>query len=180
MNYLNRKRNRDTFQESSQDCENNQPKALQISSVLNSLKRNKLNTQNSGKKIENSVTVKIKDLVQVDRGFFNLPKEVIEEGLALNFKVIFKPRRDNGDQTYYYSCNHPGCFYRLKIREYPDLIKNITLSAMISNFKKFDLSVPSELEEGICHLTEYGNHKDNHQKEQNNKNEFNKAGLFYS
>ena len=177
MNYLNRKRNRDTFQELSQNSEDNQPKALQISTVLNTLKRNKLNTQNPGeKKNEKNVTIKIKDLVQIVRGFFNLPKEIIEESLALNFNVIFKPRRDNGDQTYYYSCNHTGCSYRLKIKEYPDLIKNITLSVLISNYKDFDLSVPSDLEEGISHLTEYGDHKDNHQKDQNNINEFNKSG----
>jgi len=50
---------------------------------------------------------------------------------------------------------------------------------MISNFKDFDLSLPSDIEEGVCRITEYSEHKDNHQKDQINKNEFNKAGDFH-
>jgi len=178
MNFLNKKRTREAFENPLQDSESVGAKPLQVSSVLNTHKKSKLNDQNCQEKNkEKSVTIKLKDLVQAEKGFFNLPKEIIEEAMALKFNVLFKPKRDNGDHSYYYSCNHIGCPYSLKIKEYPNLIKNITLSTLISNYKDFDLSNFSDLEEGICHITEYGDHKDDHHKGQTRASEFSKAGL---
>ena len=132
---------------------------------------------NQGKKVER-IPIKLKELSAIEKGFFNIPKEVIEEFIAYKYQVPFLPKNDNGNNTDYYYCNADGCQYRIKIKENFNLLKSITSASLISSFTNFDLSNPSELSEGICHLTEYGEHINNHNKEQNQKIEFKKPGIF--
>jgi len=114
-------------------------------------------------------------LVSVEKVYFNLPKEVLEEAIAYKYKVYFLPKKDSGKRLYYYECAHQGCSYRIKILENPDLIKTtLSTAALIANVKAFDLDVPSELSEGICHVTEYGEHQNDHYKNPDQNQEFDK------
>ena len=65
-------------------------------------------------------------MISIDKGYFNLPKEVIE---MFSFKLqstLQNKKKDNGSSTYYYECDHEGCQYRLKILENPTLTKDLT------------------------------------------------------
>ena len=152
---------------------------LTIDDVLKPLKRIRLNsnlTISQSKKENDNIKIFLKDQPSIDKGHFNLPKEVIEEAVFYKHNVLFKTRRDSGKQIYYYECADPQCFYRMRIKENPDKAKTLTSSTLISNFKNFDLSVASELSEGICFLTEYGEHKDDHNTKVLQDVEFEKRG----
>ena len=53
---------------------------------------------------------------------------------------------------------HPSCSYRLKLEKNKYKIKCLSTTSLINNFKSFDLSRQSELQEGVCFVTEYGEH----------------------
>ena len=91
---------------------------------------------------------------------------------------MFKPKKDNGKNTYYYACDYKDCWYQIKVQENTDLLKNLTLTGLITSFKDFELDQTSELPEGICHITQYGEHKDQHHKNPNQIVKFTKQGSF--
>ena len=179
MNFLNKKRKQYEISISKNKENIISSEELSIQNFLSQTKRQKMDKNKLDGNPINKVKIKLKDMISIDKGYFNLPKEVIEECLALNFKVHFKTKKDNGNLTYYYECDHEGCQYRLKILENPTMTKDLTLTALISNFKSFDLLNASELENGICHITVYGEHKDNHNEDSNNKSEIKRQGNYY-
>jgi len=103
----------------------------------------------------------------------------LEEAFALVNKVTFKPKRNSNRHIYYYDCASENDSYRTKITENRDLINELTTTSLISNFKNFDTTKISELSEGICSLTEYREHYNNHEKDLNNKVETKKFGKSY-
>lgn len=178
MNFLNKKRKHQ--EENAQDQENRDTShiSLKPEDVIQEKKRLKQNKQHKDNKAGEKIFIRLKDLVQIDKGFINLPKEIIEEAMAIKFNVIFEPKQDNGTNTYYYSCNYKECSYRIRIQENIEMIKQLNTASLISNFKMFDIGIPSVLSEGICSLTEYGEHKENHHKDPNNKPKFTKQGFY--
>jgi len=125
---------------------------------------------------DQKLKISIRDQPAIDKGYFNLPKDVIEEAFGVLLNVVFGTKKNTNRDIYYYHCAEKNCFYKLKITENQNQLKNLTIANLISNFKNFDISNSSELSEGICFLTEYGEHNNNHHKQLENKVKFNKTG----
>ena len=150
MNFLNKKRKQYEISISKKQENIISSEELNILNFLSQTKRQKMDKNKLDGKPINKVKIKLKDMISIDKGYFNLPKEVIE---MFSFKLqstLQNKKKDNGSLTYYYECDHEGFQYRLKILENPKLTKDLTLTALISNFKSFDLLNASELENGIC------------------------------
>ncbi len=105
-----------------------------------------------------AITIPKTDIVKVAKGYVNLPKEIVIEALAHKNNFYFKSASNSGRSEYYYPCSFQNCSYKLKIIQKGDEIKNLTTVNLINNFKDFDMNKPSELVEGMCHLTELGEH----------------------
>ena len=120
-------------------------------------KKSKLNTYKKPFPQEKPITISIRQQPKFERGFFNLPKDVIVEALHVK-NISLKLTSSKGNQGSYYRCQMPDCTYRLKLEENEDKVKILTLSSLITNFKNIDISQNSELTEGICFATEYGEH----------------------
>jgi len=159
--------------------DNIEQESLKLEDYLSRFKRSKQNPTNDkeNKKSQDSkIKIHIKEQIAIEKGCYNLPKELIEEAFAVFCNVTFKPKRDTGRQTYYYDCIEDDCSYKIKITENKDCIKQLIATNLISNFKNFDISASSEQKEGMCHLTEYGDHSNDHHKKADNKNYFHKNG----
>lgn len=143
MNFLNKKRKLEELKKgqippnlpaSSQEAS----QELKIEDLMAPLKGRKLNGMqieaNKDDHQNNQIKIRIKDQVSIEKGYFNLPKEIIEEAIAHNYKVLFKPKKDSGLKIYYYECSDSS--FKMRIKEYPDKIKAlITTTTLISNFK---------------------------------------------
>jgi len=64
----------------------------------------------------------------------------------------------------------------VKVTENLGMMKTLQTSSLISNYKNFDCSNCSDLKEGICFLTEYGEHLNNHHRKEENRIAFKKTG----
>ena len=137
-------------------------KENQVPSLENYLKkRMKKNTEGNNQNNQPNINIalsKKKDVVKIDRGFVNLPREVVIEALLVKNHIEFKSALSSGRNEYYYACNISTCQYKLKIIEKEEEIKKLSTVNLVKNFKDFDLTKSSELKEGISHLTEMGEH----------------------
>lgn len=106
--------------------------------------------------------VKLTQDVIRDRGFFNLPKSIIIE--ALREKGInLKYHSDNGRNETYYKCVDCNCIdYKVKICEDKDKAERLATFDLTKNYKDFHGLADSELQEGVCKVTEYNAHIQNH------------------
>ena len=154
--------------------------SLSFSEYLTRFKRTKKNSVSLQNNLSgrDKIKIRIKDQVQVDKGYFNLPKEVLEEAFGYLHNVQFLSKIDTGRGIYYYDCATDGCSYRIKVTENPELIKNLQTSILISNYKNFDCTNCSDLKDGICFITEYGQHFNDHHKQEDNKARYNKQGKY--
>jgi hypothetical protein len=155
--------------------------SLSLSNYLTRFKRTKKNDDASSNNASGNERIKIrlKDQAQVDKGFYNLTKEVIEEAFADLHNVHFLSKSDTGRGIFYYDCAKNGCSYRIKLTENLDLIKSLQTNSLISSYKNFDVSNCSELKDGISFITEYGEHLNNHPKD-DIKVEFSRQGTNFS
>lgn len=110
---------------------------------------------------QDKITINLRKEVKIEKGFVQLPKEVILEALS-HHKIFLKQYADSGRNDFYYKCTAKDCSYRLKIVEYPNLLRSLNTVTLIEAYKKFDPSSKSEFEEGISELFEYNQHSHNH------------------
>ena len=84
MNFLNKKRKYQEFEDQQiQGTEKKDESCLILENFLENHKRRKVNSRH-GLKIngEAKITIKLRDLPKIDKGYYNLPKEIIEEAFA--------------------------------------------------------------------------------------------------
>jgi len=93
-------------------------------------------------------------IVKVDKGFFNLPKEIIIEALIFQ-NVYLKYKNGSGRGEFYYECHDKNCPYKLKITEFSEKLNFLTTASLIQGFKTFSLSEASVLETGISKIMEF-------------------------
>ena len=164
------KRKRDS--EGEQSEEGNKLSGLQ----LYLLKKQKRTQKNQSTKDKPILIENLRKLPKLEKGFVNLPKDILVEALLYVKNIKLSLTSSKGDQGTYYKCVEDQCLYRLKIEEHNEKLKLLTTTSLISNFKNIDISHESDLEEGICFLTEYGEHG-NHSKElESSKYKNTKAG----
>jgi len=129
----------------------------QLEKYIQSLKRTKLQKDKGSNMNEPKITIRSR--VQIDRGSVNLPKDVIIEALYNNNGISLSFKNNNGRGDFYYKCFVSECPYTLRIRENKTLSNFLSSATLLGNFKSFDISKHSDLEDGICTLTEFGEHK---------------------
>jgi len=132
-----------------------------LTTYMSRFKKTKLNNFNlkDGKE-----KINIKTLAQVERGCVDLPKEAVIESIyyKTGIYLIFKYNAGKNDYAYY-KCPDANCSYNLKIHERKDLMKTLTTSSLIHNFKRLDISTHTGSDDGISTLTVFGEHKNHSQ-----------------
>lgn len=98
--------------------------------------------------------------IKIEKGCFNLTKEIMLEALYHNNKILMMFKNSNGRQEYFYKCVAPSCNYMLKIFENKELIGNLSTQSLLNNFKSFDITSGNDSEQGIITIEEIGEHKD--------------------
>lgn len=101
--------------------------------------------------------------IKIAEGYIDLPKEVIIECLAFE-GVSLKYGTNNGRHETYYHCVDPQCKYKLKIHENSEKMKELTTASLIRNFKNVDLTKIADSQNGICKVSIFNHHNDNHDK----------------
>lgn len=96
--------------------------------------------------------------VKVEKGFFNLPKELIIEALLFKNRMLFSTAKGTGWNEYHYYCSMESCKYKIKIIEKPDILSSLTSNMLIINFKSFDWASSNDLQEEISQVMETGIH----------------------
>ena len=120
--------------------------------------RQKLNSQ-EGNLCKEPQAIKI----SIQKGFFNLPKEVLIECL-MDKGDCLKLDNSTGRGDFYYKCIDPSCKYKLKITENSHSFTT-TSANLIRSYKTFDLSSNNELEEGFSKVVVYDDHVKEHNEE---------------
>jgi len=117
--------------------------------------KQKLNNEGENQR-RDSISIKI----SVQKGFFNIPKEVIVECL-MDKGVFVKLENSTGRGDYYYKCIDPSCKYKIKIIEKNQSFST-TSANLIRSYKTFDLSMNSDLDDGFAKIVIYDEHIKNH------------------
>ena len=130
-----------------------------LNQYLSNLRRTKKTPAKKADVGDGKVVVSLKSMIQIDKGFVNLPKEAVIESIYHNTGIYLTFKYNSGTTScFYYQCPIPDCNYNLKIYENKDSLKHITTAGLISSFKNLDISVHSGLETGMCALTVFGDH----------------------
>jgi len=101
---------------------------------------------------------KLQTPVIVDKGFVDLPREILVEALLFQNNMLFTTGKSTGRNEYFYYCLNKECCFRIKIIEKAESRKDLTLNSLINNFKSYDFTKPSELETGMSQIFQYGSH----------------------
>jgi len=137
---------------------NKEPSQLEM--YIQSLKRQKRQNKENSNSNEAKITINIKDLTKINRGSVDLPREIIIESIYNNTNTCLVFKNNSGRGDYYYRCIIQNCPYILKITECKVYSNSLSTTNLLANFKSFDISNQNGLDEGICKITEYGEHKE--------------------
>ena len=128
---------------------------------LKSLKSGDFESYVSDLAKKRKVRVKVEDGEKKELGFIHLPRKTIIEALYCK-NLYLKPLSDNGRGEVYYVCADESCPYKIKIFEDKQKIMNLTLTSLLNAFKNINLDIKSELQEGICKITQLAPHNEQH------------------